>query len=817
MSDTIVLTPLLHSRLDAVARRVRRLRIARGLSLVALTLILTAAAALLTDHFLPLPAFLRLALFGAWVLLGATLFLTALVIPLRRRLALAELAAAIEQQYPELAERLTTTVELAENTDDYHGSRALLALLVSDTAQRTAHLDFLSAVSSRGALAFGSAALAVTVLALAPAVVWTREYLRLGQRFFVAWHTLERGASRKAAPPIRAILPVELAADSPAATITAPVYARQTVAEQHLLGVVDLSALQHSEVRFDCRFTRPAVAAFVEWTVIEIKEAKDGSKPEPKTTTLPLALSEDRRSATLTLPAQVTGNYRLVLEAEHGIRTELEAKTLTVRVDQPPQIVKFAGKEELQAVLPYDRLLLEITAGDDIGVARADLEYRVNADAVKTEAMRLTGANLQEATAKLVLPLAGKVKEGDEISYRIRIQDNRPKEYGGPQAVYYPADRWLKLKVARQAAPLREQEIIAQRDDVDKRLDALHSDLLREQRGVYKLRQESRDAPALVPEQANNLKQLRQNNRSTENALRNLAHEAEANPALERLGRQADGIADRELRQSDAALQRAAEKKTAAPQRDDAFQTANKELTSALKKLEELKKANDKLAQERLERQQVDMLAEREKQLAERAAELASKEPMRAPKAREELEQLKREQAEIAVELQRLSEQSEVLRNALEAARADDKPENGPKDGTPHEGNRQTGQAVQEAQKQMEQAQQKLTQGQAQGAQVAMQQAAQSLQQAAAPQSQPAQPGQPNAMSHPSDFGAASGGRPDPSIFGPDAQKYAGKTWGELPGELRTKIVQDMKAKYGDDYGHMIQLYFEQLADTKKK
>jgi hypothetical protein len=46
-------------------------------------------------------------------------------------------------------------------------------------------------------------------------------------------------------------------------------------------------------------------------------------------------------------------------------------------------------------------------------------------------------------------------------------------------------------------------------------------------------------------------------------------------------------------------------------------------------------------------------------------------------------------------------------------------------------------------------------------------------------------------------------------------KQFAGKTWGELPGDLRTKIVQQMKVKYGDDYARMIKLYFEQAADTR--
>jgi hypothetical protein len=118
----------------------------------------------------------------------------------------------------------------------------------------------------------------------------------------------------------------------------------------------------------------------------------------------------------------------------------------------------------------------------------------------------------------------------------------------------------------------------------------------------------------------------------------------------------------------------------------------------------------------------------------------------------------------------------------------------------------------------MSQAQGQLSQGQNSGAQQSMQQAAQSLQQAAQSlanqgqqQGQPGQPNQPNTNGR---TGASGAGEPDLTAFGLDRTKFAGKTWGELPGELRTKIVQDMKAKYGDDYARMIKLYFEQIAST---
>ena len=87
-----------------------------------------------------------------------------------------------------------------------------------------------------------------------------------------------------------------------------------------------------------------------------------------------------------------------------------------------------------------------------------------------------------------------------------------------------------------------------------------------------------------------------------------------------------------------------------------------------------------------------------------------------------------------------------------------------------------------------------------------MQRAARQLQRAGQPD-QNGQTGQ----------GVREGGRPDPSLLGSDAKSYADKRWGELPGELRTRILQDVQVKYGDDYARIIKLYFEQVADTKKK
>ena len=42
-----------------------------------------------------------------------------------------------------------------------------------------------------------------------------------------------------------------------------------------------------------------------------------------------------------------------------------------------------------------------------------------------------------------------------------------------------------------------------------------------------------------------------------------------------------------------------------------------------------------------------------------------------------------------------------------------------------------------------------------------------------------------------------------------------GAVWGDLPGEVRAKVVQDLQARYGEDFARAIKLYFEQLAERK--
>jgi hypothetical protein len=117
----------------------------------------------------------------------------------------------------------------------------------------------------------------------------------------------------------------------------------------------------------------------------------------------------------------------------------------------------------------------------------------------------------------------------------------------------------------------------------------------------------------------------------------------------------------------------------------------------------------------------------------------------------------------------------------------------------------------------MKQAGKQLGQGKPQAAQQSMQQAAEAMQKAGeqlAQQSSDANNPNPGAQ-QPATSAQQGKGEPNTAPFAKDLAKHAGKSWGELPGELRTKIIQEMKAQYGDDYARVIKLYFEQIADRK--
>jgi hypothetical protein len=468
---------------------------------------------------------------------------------------------------------------------------------------------------------------------------------------------VEAGVNYTDTHSIKAIEPVELADGSPTITATPPSYARSALEPQTAQGLSDLSVLQHTTLGIDCRFTRPAVGAVLLW-----KTAKNADTAIPERQ--PLQLAADGLSGRIELPARASGKMRLVLEAEHGITTELPAQELIATPDRPPTFQRLAGfASEPRTVLASDAVPLEMTIADDLGVASAELEYRINDGPVQRELVPLAGQGTRTAIGQLSFKLAGRVRDGDTASYRLRATDTRniPEINLGPNVVTFPPnERWCELRVSKQAAPVREQEVDAQRDSVEKRLKELIERLDREIRSTYGLRQNVEREATTKGEQDRKLAEIVEEQKATSKQLGDLAAETEMAAGLQPLADRLRAVAQQEMRSADEGMQRAGQ--TAEKPRADALRQADDSLTKAREKLEALVGENRKLADARRDQAKVQDLADRERELAERIDT--------APTA-EERARLEAEQQALNDELKRLSEQSDVVREALKAAQAE--------------------------------------------------------------------------------------------------------------------------------------------------
>jgi hypothetical protein len=464
-------------------------------------------------------------------------------------------------------------------------------------------------------------------------------------------YRVEAGQAVSPAYRVTAVEPVELSAGSPIITITPPAYARSTTETRTLQGLQDFNGLQHGQAILKIGFRQPAISAVLHWT------AADTAKPQERV----LELSSDGLSATHTLPLLISGTLQLVLTGQHGIITELPPCKVGVQPDQPPAFLQVSGGDERKTIHPYDRLTVAVRIVDDVAVDEAAVEVSINNGPAVAETIVLHGKGTPEAKGEYVFQLAGKLKEGDEVRYRLRAADNRrlPAAGLGPQVVWHPAsDRWRTVTIARRGDSAA-QEILVQRDDFQNRLDRIKADLGKDRKALAQLDEEARNRASLSPEQTSLLQELEKDSRKSSAALTTLAGEAVRTPGLEPLAELAQDVADRELRRTEQALQEAA-REAHAPDRQKRLATADQELAGALKRLDELKQLNQQVAQALLEQLKLRTLADRQQQLAD------------ATQAQPTPDQIKKEQAELAQELRRLAQQSDKLRNALEQARGEE-------------------------------------------------------------------------------------------------------------------------------------------------
>ncbi|WP_435008846.1 hypothetical protein P12x_000095 [Tundrisphaera lichenicola] len=231
---------------------------------------------------------------------------------------------------------------------------------------------------------------------------------------------------------------------------------------------------------------------------------------------------------------------------------------------------------------------------------------------------------------------------------------------------------------------------------------------------------------------------------------------------------------------------------------------------------EDLRRDAQKLGQDLAQlRDRAREIKARSQDQAGNAADLAGQKAPEAMQAgaeqlaRGQTDQARESQRQAADLLERAARETEDLAAGLQA---EGKSEAGDAPIDTADSLAQAREAIGEAARKLSQAQ---SQADAQAASPSMRQAAEALRAAARSEGAgpPAPPIAEASPDNPDPTSAAAGtARADLSELQDLIRKKSGRKWGELPGHLRTEILQHSQGRYRDDYARLIQLYFREIA-----
>ncbi|HXD88336.1 MAG TPA: hypothetical protein VN641_17740 [Urbifossiella sp.] len=426
-----------------------------------------------------------------------------------------------------------------------------------------------------------------------------------------------------------------------------PAYSQLPTARQ--AGFVDVEAWQWSRANFHLEFNRPAESAFLEWRA-------DGASTTELAEAIPIRMADDRRSADAAMTLQASGTLRLILVNESGprkLRTE-SAISVRARRDAPPRFERIAGIAPKSCrVRPDHKLTVAVAVVDDLGVAEAELEYALGANAAPERIpLPLTGAGTQRATGAVTLDLRNKVSDETVVRYRLRVRDNRSIDgMVGPQETLYPANGWAELQVASDAPPYDPQEIFGLRDSLRVRFDELARESADALFSVQQLRQDTAGRSPLPLDHGYRINAIRERMRKSQSRIEAAAKEIALTVELRPLAFQLRAIAAGPFAEADDALRVAATDDAA--ERAAQLELAAARLRDAGSRLKELMTRNARLAQERLDARRIAALA------ADQEALAVSPAPP---------EQVLKLQKQLLERLRNLVAESEPLRRARQAA-----------------------------------------------------------------------------------------------------------------------------------------------------
>lgn len=174
-------------------RQVRDAVFSRGLSRLAIVSAVGLGCALAGDGLLCLNGSVRLSLLAVWACVTAVAAWHQVLRPMFRPVSMAELAALVEAQFPELKERLTSLVEFRTAGTAPGASKLMRDLMARQTVKAVERLDLRCAVPTNRSPKMALAAAIICVALLSPFFYDGHGYGLLWARFFAPWGNFSWG------------------------------------------------------------------------------------------------------------------------------------------------------------------------------------------------------------------------------------------------------------------------------------------------------------------------------------------------------------------------------------------------------------------------------------------------------------------------------------------------------------------------------------------------------------------------------------------------------------------------------------------------
>jgi hypothetical protein len=472
-------------KLEATRQGMHTFQRTRAVLVTVLAVVALAGLLAVADWLLVLPTAVRGLGLLAMAAAALVLLMRGLLGP-ARRFGRRDAAAEVESAFPDLGQRVRTTLEYAEPAPDtMPAAPGLVRALATDTGRRTRALDFRGLIPWRGLTGLGAglaALVVVSIVLLATSadrrtaalrlfllpVQYTQLQVKPGDQSLKVGTDLTVQATLSGRP----VKSAEVLYRNPR---SGEDWTRLSLAPREAAGAHKLSGTLQTTLKgceedleyrvvagpvespvYRVRILRPLVLKQVEATVRPpaytrkpAATSKEGNfkviagsnvafhftlDREPRTAHLvlhgvkePLALQVRGNELTGELPAVAKETeYEVFAEAADGMRLDANRFRIQVQPDRKPT-VRFVKPEEQIEVTPTTEVHMRVEAGDDFGLAEMGVVFQVGSGEKKTLFLQRDPAQPTTLKAEVVLPLEDhQVGFQDGVTYYAYAEDNHP-------------------------------------------------------------------------------------------------------------------------------------------------------------------------------------------------------------------------------------------------------------------------------------------------------------------------------------------------------------------------------------------------------